>query len=139
MEHKWDSFPLKCSKRLPGGTLKSASVTDASIKSSLRFNTLTIVDSRQELGDARLPFSFDVHAMIYSDDAPSLERELHRRFANRQVNRLNARKEFFQVPISEVREVVDSQQAEVHWTMAAEAWEYRESLALAGKQLQAVS
>ncbi|WP_447955826.1 DUF4041 domain-containing protein [Vreelandella sp. EE7] len=97
------------------------------------------LDRVKELGDASVPFSFDVHAMIYSDDAPSLERELHRRFANRQVNRLNARKEFFQVPISEVREVVDSQQAEVHWTMAAEAWEYRESLALAGKQLQAVS
>ncbi|WP_018915586.1 DUF4041 domain-containing protein [Vreelandella zhanjiangensis] len=97
------------------------------------------LDRVKELGDASVPFSFDVHAMIYSDDAPSLERELHRRFASRQVNRLNARKEFFQVPISEVREVVDSQQAEVHWTMAAEAWEYRESLALAGKQLQAVS
>lgn len=97
------------------------------------------LDRVKELGDASVPFSFDVHAMIYSEDAPSLERELHRRFADRQVNRLNARKEFFQVPLSEVREVVDSQQAEVHWTMAAEAWEYRESLALAGKQLQAVS
>ncbi|MDW0360802.1 DUF4041 domain-containing protein [Halomonas venusta] len=97
------------------------------------------LDRVKELGDASVPFSFDVHAMIYSEDAPSLERELHRRFADRQVNRLNARKEFFQVPLSEVREVVDSQQAEVHWTMAAEAREYRESLALAGKQLQAVS
>ncbi|WP_235042320.1 DUF4041 domain-containing protein [Vreelandella profundi] len=88
------------------------------------------LDRVRELGDASVPFSFDVHAMIFSEDAPTLERELHRRFAAHQVNRLNARKEFFNVPLTQVREVVDDQQAEVHWTMKAEAWEYRESLAV---------
>lgn len=88
------------------------------------------LDRVRELGDASVPFAFDVHAMIFSEDAPTLERELHRRFAVHQVNRLNARKEFFNVPLTQVREVVDNQQAEVHWTMKAEAWEYRESLAV---------
>lgn len=88
------------------------------------------LDRVRELGDASVPFSFDVHAMIFSEDAPTLERELHRRFAAHQVNRLNARKEFFNVPLTQVREVVDDKQAEVHWTMKAEAWEYRESLAV---------
>lgn len=88
------------------------------------------LDRVRELGDASVPFSFDVHAMIFSEDAPTLERELHKRFAAHQVNRLNARKEFFNVPLTQVREVVDDHQAEVHWTMKAEAWEYRESLAV---------
>mgnify|MGYP003651647340 FL=1 len=92
------------------------------------------LDRVRELGDASVPFSFDVHAMIFSEDAPTLERELHKRFAAHQVNRLNARKEFFNVPLTQVREVVDDQQAEVHWTMKAEAWEYRESLAVIGSE-----
>lgn len=88
------------------------------------------LDRVRELGDASVPFSFDVHAMIFSEDAPTLERDLHKHFAAHQVNRLNARKEFFNVPLTQVREVVDSQLAEVHWTMKADAWEYRESLAV---------
>ncbi|MCE8011674.1 DUF4041 domain-containing protein [Halomonas desiderata] len=97
------------------------------------------LDRVRELGDASVPFSFDVHAMIYSEDAPTLERELHRQFAEHQVNRINPRKEFFNVPLAEVREAIEEEGLEVHWTMAAEAWEYRESKALAERQLQAVS
>ncbi|WP_445005156.1 DUF4041 domain-containing protein [Halomonas mongoliensis] len=97
------------------------------------------LDRVKELGDASVPFSFDVHAMIYSDDAPTLERELHRQFAEHQVNRLNPRKEFFHVPLTEVREAIEEEGHEVHWTMAAEAWEFRESKALAKRDLQAVS
>lgn len=97
------------------------------------------IDRVRELGDASVPFSFDVHAMIYSDDAPALERELHRRFADHQVNRINPRKEFFKVRLSEVREAIEEENAEVHWTIAAEAWEYHESQAIARKKLQAVS
>lgn len=97
------------------------------------------LDRVKELGDASVPFSFDVHAMIYSEDAPALERELHRQFAQHQVNRVNPRKEFFRVPLELVREAVGEEDVEVHWTMAAEAWEYRESKAIAEKQLQAIS
>lgn len=98
------------------------------------------MDRVKELGDASVPFSFDVHAMIYSEDAPSLERELHRQFLEHQVNRINPRKEFFNVPIKQVRQVIDEQGHDVHWTMRAEAQEYYESRALAQQQpLQAIS
>lgn len=97
------------------------------------------LDRVRELGDASVPFSFDVHAMIYSEDAPSLERELHRQFNEHQVNRINPRKEFFNIPLAQVREAIEEEGHEVHWTMAAEAWEFRESKALTERQLQAVS
>lgn len=58
------------------------------------------LDRVRKLGDASVPFLFDVHVMIFSEDAPMLERELHKRFAAHQVNRLNARKEFFSSPYS---------------------------------------
>ena len=59
-----------------------------------------------ELGDASVPFRFDVHAMIFSDDAPSLEAALHRAFENRKVNMVNQRREFFNVTLDEIKEVV---------------------------------
>lgn len=97
------------------------------------------LDRVKELGDASVPFSFDVHAMIYSDDAPALERELHRQFSDHQINRVNPRKEFFRVPLKQIREAIDEEGVETHWTMAAEAWEYRESNAMAEKQAQVAS
>lgn len=59
-----------------------------------------------ELGDASVPFDFDVHAMIFSDDAPSLEAALHRAFENRKLNMVNTRREFFRVTLDEIKEVV---------------------------------
>jgi len=56
----------------------------------------------RELGDACVPFEFDVHAMIYSDDAPKLEKSLHSHFMRAQVNKFNPRKEFFRVGINEI-------------------------------------
>lgn len=91
------------------------------------------LDRVRELGDASVPFPFDVHAMIHSEDAPALERELHRRFSARQVNRVNQRKEFFRVDAKEVRVVVEEMGIIAHWTLTAEAMEYRESLALEAK------
>lgn len=88
------------------------------------------MDRVKELGDASVPFKFDVHAMIYSEDAPSLETALHHRFALNQVNKVNPRKEFFRVTLAEVREAVAALGLDVHWTMQAEALEYRESKAL---------
>lgn len=63
-------------------------------------------DRVKELGDASVPFEFDVHAMIFSDDAPQLENALHKHFRDREVNKVNHRKEFFKVNIDEIEEVV---------------------------------
>lgn len=89
------------------------------------------LDRVKELGDASVPFLFDVHAIIFSEDAPGLESELHRQFEEHRVNRVNHRKEFFRVSISDVKEAVATRDLEeVHWTLEAEATEYRETLAL---------
>lgn len=85
-----------------------------------------------ELGDASVPFEFDVHAIIPSDDAPALESELHETFDDFRVNQVNLRKEFFRVPLGKVRELVAKRGVQAHFTMAAEAHEFRESQAIAG-------
>lgn len=59
-----------------------------------------------ELGDASVPFNFDVHAMIFSDDAPALETALHKAFEDRKLNMVNQRREFFNVTLEEIKEVV---------------------------------
>ncbi len=68
--------------------------------------------------------------MIYSQDAPTLEAELHRRFNLTRLNKVNFRKEFFRVNLAEVRKVVEELQLDAQFTMAAEAREYRETLAI---------
>lgn len=59
-----------------------------------------------ELGDASVPFNFDVHAMIFSEDAPALEASLHKAFENRKLNMVNQRREFFHVTLEEIEDVV---------------------------------
>lgn len=59
-----------------------------------------------ELGDASVPFNFDIHAMIFSDDAPALEAALHRAFEDKKLNMVNTRREFFNVSLEEIKEVV---------------------------------
>ena len=61
----------------------------------------------RELGDASVPFSFDIHAMISSEDAPSLETALHRAFDDKRVNAVNMRKEFFKVGLEDIRKKVE--------------------------------
>jgi len=86
-------------------------------------------DRINELGGASVPFGFDVHAMIVSDDAPALEQRLHEHFMLRQVNKVNHRKEFFRVTLKEIREEIEKIGiAGVSWTMTAAAKEYRETL-----------
>lgn len=60
-----------------------------------------------ELGNASVPFNFDVHAMIFSDNAPALEASLHRAFKNKKVNMVNQRREFFAVTLDEIKQVVN--------------------------------
>lgn len=59
-----------------------------------------------ELGDASVPFKFDVHAMIFSEDAPALETALHKAFESKKVNMVNQRREFFNVTLEEIKEVI---------------------------------
>lgn len=82
-----------------------------------------------ELGDASVPFKFDVHAMIFSDDAPKLEAALHRAFENKKVNMINNRREFFKVTLNEIEEVVKSNYDKtVDFEKTPQAEQYRESL-----------
>lgn len=67
------------------------------------------LDRVRELGDASVPFPFDVHALIFSKDAVSLEGALHKHFADRRVNLVNLRREFFRATPSEVRRVLEAQ------------------------------
>ncbi|MCD7904730.1 MAG: DUF4041 domain-containing protein [Clostridiales bacterium] len=84
-----------------------------------------------ELGDASVPFNFDVHAMIFSDDAPALEAALHRAFENKKVNMINTRREFFNVTLEEIEEVVKAHfDKTVDFVKEPPAEQYRESLLL---------
>lgn len=87
-----------------------------------------------ELGSASVPFKFDVHAFIFSYDAYSLEAELHQRFSDKRVNKVNNRKEYFRVPISEIEKVLEQyKDLTVDFNEKPEAIEYNQSLKLANK------
>ena len=89
------------------------------------------MDRVDELGDASVPFDFDVHAMIFSDDAPKLEAALHKAFASRKLNFVNQRREFFNVTLDEIKQVVkENFDKSVEFIDLAPAEQYRESLLL---------
>ncbi|MBC7532715.1 MAG: DUF4041 domain-containing protein [Oligoflexus sp.] len=88
------------------------------------------MDRVKELGDASVPFSFDVHAMIWSDNAPALEKSLHAHFIAGQMNKVNPRKEFFRVGVAHVREEIEKLGYKATWTLVGAAKDYRESKAL---------
>jgi hypothetical protein len=88
------------------------------------------MDRIWELSDASVPFDFDVHGMIKTDDAPGLEAKLHQKFEDRRLNLINLRKEFFRVTIKDIQEVVTALGLDVRLTLAAEARELLESEAL---------
>lgn len=82
-----------------------------------------------ELGNASVPFNFDVHAMIFSKDAPALENALHHAFDDRKVNMVNKRREFFNVSLDEIEKVVkENFDGSVEFEKTALAEQYRESL-----------
>jgi Domain of unknown function (DUF4041)/Meiotically up-regulated gene 113 len=91
------------------------------------------MDRIDELGDSSVPFDFDVHAFIFSDDAPALEAQLHNHFVLRQINKIDHRKEFFRVDLQHVREEIEKLGFTPNWTMTAQAAEYRESLVIERK------
>ena len=84
-----------------------------------------------ELGDASVPFNFDVHAMIFSEDAPKLEAALHRAFEDRKLNMVNTRREFFHVTLEEIEAVVKANYDKtVEFIKIPPAEQYRQSLAM---------
>ncbi|MCG7374132.1 DUF4041 domain-containing protein [Pseudomonas luteola] len=90
------------------------------------------MDRVDELGDASVPFWFDVHAMVFSDNAPALEAKLHERFASGRLNKVNGRKEFFRADIAEIESVIrENYDAAVEVIHEAPAEQYRESLRMA--------
>jgi uncharacterized phage infection (PIP) family protein YhgE len=88
------------------------------------------LDRIRELGDASVPFEFDVHALIYAENAPELENKLQKRFDEKRVNLVNNKKEFFNLTLSEIERAVKESFGEIEFTKIAEAKQYRETLAL---------
>ncbi|GAB6113157.1 DUF4041 domain-containing protein [Desulfomicrobium salsuginis] len=92
------------------------------------------LDRIRELGDASVPFLFDVHAVIFSEDAPALEASLHQRFNHARVNAVNRRKEFFRVSLDEIRAAAsDLVGDDIDFRTTAIADEYYETRRLQGE------
>lgn len=90
-------------------------------------------DRVRELGDASVPFQFDIHSMIFSEEAPTLENELHKAFSNKKVNMINGKREFFNVTIDEIEAKVKELGLDAEFIKLPEAMEYRETLAILEK------
>lgn len=97
------------------------------------------MDRVKELGDASVPFSFDVHSFIFSNDAVSLENTLHKELNNKRVNKVNLRKEFFKVSMDEIENLVYKHEpsAEFNRTMLAE--QYNQSLSMSEVPVELLS
>jgi len=95
------------------------------------------MDRINELSSASVPFEFDVHAMIFSSNAPELENMLHKHFADRAVNKVNPRKEFYAVDIDEIEKVVkENYNDTVQFTKIPNAYEYRQSIGVKDNSLK---
>ncbi len=95
-------------------------------------------DRIDELSSASVPFNFDVHAMIFSDDAPSLETALHNAFDDKKINLVNGRKEFFKVQLEDIeKEVKKNHTKLVEFNDTADAEQYRETKMLLKQSLSA--
>jgi len=94
------------------------------------------LDRVKELGDASVPFVFDVHAMIYSDDAPSIEKTMHKIFDTKRINLVNSRKEFFNVNLDDIENEVKKISSDAEFVLTTEAKEYRQSNAIRAQREQ---
>lgn len=90
-------------------------------------------DRVKELGDASVPFSYDIHAMIYTDNAPELENKIHKRFATKRLNLINPRREFFEVSLDEIEKWAKDESLDLRLTKMVEAREYRETMSIRSK------
>lgn len=87
-------------------------------------------DRIKELSDASVPFPFDVHMMVSSENAPALEHQLHQEFHKHRLNKVNPRKEFFKLDLAELRKFIESRHGQVQYVADPEALEYRQSLTM---------
>jgi hypothetical protein len=88
------------------------------------------MDRVKELGDASVPFTFDVHALIYSEDAPALENALHKEFESHRLNMVNHKKEFFKANLDDIKAVVLNKIPNASFVTDAEARDHHETLAI---------
>ncbi|MEY4526598.1 MAG: hypothetical protein RL768_317 [Nitrospirota bacterium] len=93
----------------------------------------------KELGDASVPFPFDIHTLIYSENAPELETRLHNHFWDKRLNWVNDRREFFRVNLDEVRTALGELGLEATLLKVPEAREYRETLVEVERKLSGSS
>ena len=94
------------------------------------------MDRINELSSASVPFKFDVHALIFTDDAYKLETELHEYFDKERVNKVNKRKEFFRLNIDEIKQILSKhKELTFDFHEIPDAPEYRDTL-LIEKKLQ---
>lgn len=93
-------------------------------------------DRVRELGDASVPFGFDTHAIIYSEQAPALEAALHKEFSERRLNAANMRKEFFRVRLEEVEAAVQRLAPDANFFRDCEAQEWHETLSRRNQMLK---
>jgi len=90
------------------------------------------LDRVRELGDASVPFRYDVHALFFAQDAVGIEHELHQRLSDRRMNRVNLRREFFAISAEGVKQHLLELAGDIlEFTDVPEALEYRQSLTLA--------
>lgn len=97
------------------------------------------MDRIKELGDASVPFPFDVHMMIACDNAPKMENALHVLFNNRRLNKINFRKEFFRVDLDDIRTAVEELHGKVEYVVDPVALEFRESINMTDEQFEMVT
>ena len=95
-------------------------------------------DRVRELGDASVPFGFDTHAIIYSEDAPALEAALHKEVAEQRVNMANMRKEFFRVSLEDVESAVSKLAPDADFFKDREAQEWHETMARRNEKIQEI-
>lgn len=100
-----------------------------------RLNPLDRVD---ELGDASVPFKFDIHAMIFSNDAVGLEQKMHQILDADRVNKINLRKEFFYGDVEKLQEIVQEIEPTAEFTLTMTASEYRQSESLRKEEKEEV-
>ena len=81
-----------------------------------------------ELSNASVPFPFDVHTFIYSEDAPALEADLHKRFDAKKVNSINYRKEYFHVTLDEIKAALEEKGVDAQFVDEPDAFQYRECM-----------
>jgi DNA-directed RNA polymerase subunit RPC12/RpoP len=94
------------------------------------------LDRVKELGDASVPFPFDVHMMVFSEDAPALEHALHKALSDFRVNRVNFRKEFFRVDLETIHKLVVELHGEVDYIADAEALEYHRTVEMSEEEFE---